>query len=124
MSQEINTVFCHNGQEYHFDARDAEDMGRFESALEVLGTREKETPKTGKASEILRHNADMVKEFFDNCLGSGAGNAICTEKSNIGLCYDAYTAFIAMVAQQKDSVLSASNTIRQYAAGRAQRISK
>ena len=48
MSQEINTVFFHNGQEYHFDARDAEDMGRFERALEVLGTREKEFPEPAK----------------------------------------------------------------------------
>ena len=124
MSQEINTVFCHNGREYHFDVRDAEDMGRFERALEVLGAREKETPKTGKASEMLKHNADMIKEFFDNCLGSGAGAAVCTEKSNVGLCYDAYMAFIDMVNQQKDSIVNAGDTIRQHTAGRAKRISK
>ena len=124
MSQEINTVFCHNGQEYHFDVRDAEDMGRFERALEELGAREKETPKTGKASEMLKHNADMIKEFFDNCLGSGAGAAVCTEKSNVGLCYDAYMAFIDMVNQQKDSIVNAGDTIRQYTAGRAKRNSK
>ena len=124
MSQEINTVFCHNGQEYHFDVRDAEDMGRFERALEVLGAREKETPKTGKASEMLKHNADMIKEFFDNCLGSGAGAAVCTEKSNGGLCYDAYMAVIDMVNQQKDSIGNAGDTIRQYTAGRAKRNSK
>ena len=110
MSQEINTVFCHDGQEHHFDVREAEDMGRFERALEVLGAREKETPKTGKASEMLKHNADMIKEFFDNCLGSGAGAAVFTEKSNVGLCYDAYMAFIDMVNQHPDERRIPSDT--------------
>ena len=66
----------------------------------------------------------MIKEFFDNCLGSGAGAAVCTKKSNVGLCYDAYMAFIDMVNQQKDSIVNAGDTIRQYTAGRAKRNSK
>ena len=70
---------------------------------------------------MLKQNADMVKEFFDNCLGSGAGAAVCTEKSNFGLCYDAFTAFIDMVNQQKDSIVNAGDTFRQYTPDRAKR---
>lgn len=121
MSQEINTVFSHNNKEYPFDVRDAEDMERFEKALEVLQIKEKEAPKIGKASEILKYNSDMIKEFFDNCLGTGAGNTICTDKSNVGLCYSAYMAFVDLVNQQKDSIVAAGNTISQYNADRAKR---
>lgn len=121
MSQETDTVFSHNDTEYHFDLRDAEDMVRFEKALEVLRDKEKEAPKTGKASEILKYNCNMFKEFFDNCLGTGAGNAICTEKSNFSICYTAYMALIDFANQQKDFIVAAGNTLSQYGADRAKR---
>jgi len=114
MSQEIKTVFCYNGQEYPFDVSDADDAARFENALDVLGKREKEMPKTGKASELVRFQSDMIKEFFDTCLGSGAGHAICTEKSNVGLCYNAYVAFIDLIHQQKDNIVDMGNSFRQF----------
>lgn len=121
MSQEINTVFCHNGKEYHFDVRDADDMARFENAIQTLQLREKEAPKTGKASELLRSNANMIKEFFDGCLGAGTGDAICGEQSNAGLCYNAYMEFLNLIDQQKDSIVADSNAIRQYNSERALR---
>lgn len=115
MSQELNTVFNHNGKDYHFDVRDAENMMRFEKAVEALENREKECPKTGKASEMLKFQADIIKEFFDNCLGAGAGTDICTEKSNVGICYSAYQDFIDLINQQKNCLLNAGNTFRTYA---------
>lgn len=114
MSQEISTVFRHNYEEYPFDVSDSDDMSRFENAIDVLRAREKETPKDGKSSDRIRYQADMIKEFFDNCLYPGAGNAICTEKSNIGLCYSAYIAFIEMINQQKDFLMASCNKLRQF----------
>ena len=113
MSQEVNTVFRYNGQEYTFDSRDADDMERFENALDVMKEWEAK-PRVGKASELQRDQCNMLKRFFDDCLGEGAGEKICTEKSNVSLCYDAYTAFLKMVKIQKQSVDQIVNTYRQY----------
>ncbi len=121
MNQEIKTVFCYNGTEYSFDVSDAEDAARFENALDVLGKREKEMPKTGKASELVRFQSDMIKEFFDACLGTGAGNAICTERSNVSMCYAAYVAFIDLIRQQKDNIVDMGNTSLKYSSERLQR---
>lgn len=114
MSQEVITVFKHNGAEYEFDARDADMSEKFENAVEKMRDEEKNVPKTGKASEIIRQQCKMIKNFFDNCLGEGAGVALCTEKSNISEHYDAYENFLLMVRSQKEDILSAKNTFAKY----------
>lgn len=114
MSQEIITVFKRNGAEYEFDVRDADTAEKFENAVDKMRDEEKNIPKAGKASEIIRQQCKMIKNFFDNCLGEGAGVALCTEKSNISEHYDAYESFLLMVRSQKDDVLSAKNTFAKY----------
>ena len=114
MSQEVNTIFKSNGAEYEFDMRDADIAEKFENAVEVMREDEKKLPKTGKASDIFRQQCQMIKKFFDNCLGEGAGVAVCTEKSNISTHYEVYEKFLQMVREQKDDVLSAKNTFAKY----------
>lgn len=114
MSQEINTSFKYNGVEYEFDVRDADDAERFENALDTMRAEEKKLPKTGRASEIIKAQCKMIKNFFDNCLGKGAGVAICSEKNNISDHYAAYESFLIMVRAQKDDILSAKNTFAKY----------
>ena len=114
MSLEIITKFEYNGVEYEFDARDADDAEKLEMALEGLSAAEKAAPKDGKSSSTIRAHCKMLKEFFDTCLGEGAGDAICTEKSNIIICYDAYDKFLGMIKTQKDSIVNAKNTFAKY----------
>lgn len=113
MSQ-ISTTFEYNGVSYEFDIRDADQSEIFENALDAMSAKEKALPKDGKNSQIIRSQCDMLKEFFDDCLGEGAGKAICTEKSNISVCYDAYDAFLDLLRKQKDDVISAKNTFAKY----------
>lgn len=114
MSQNIETKFKYNGAEYDFDVRDADDAEKFEAAINVMKEAEKEVPKTGKTSEIIRAQCKMLKDFFDGCLGEGAGVAICTDKSNISAHYAAYEHFLNYIKAQKDDILSAKNTFAKY----------
>lgn len=114
MSQNIETKFKYNGAEYDFDVRDADDAEKFEDAINAMKEAEKEVPKTGKTSEIIRAQCKMLKDFFDGCLGAGAGVAICTDKSNISAHYAAYEQFLNYIKVQKDDILSAKNTFAKY----------
>lgn len=114
MSQNIETKFKYNGAEYDFDVRDADDAEKFEAAINAMKEAEKEVPKTGKTSEIIRAQCKMLKDFFDGCLGEGAGVSICTDKSNISAHYAAYEHFLNYIKAQKDDILSAKNTFAKY----------
>ena len=114
MSQEVKTKFEYNGASYEFDVRDADQSEVFEDAIAKMEEEEKALPKDGKASAIIRAQCTMLKKFFDRVLGEGAGNALCTEKSNISVCYDAYEQFLLMVREQKDDIIGAKNVFAKY----------
>lgn len=114
MSQEIRTKFIWNEHEYEFDTRDAEDSEKLEKAVDAMREMENKAPKDGKGSDNIRFQCDMIKHFFDICLGDGAGEAICTSKSKIDLCYEPYEAFLKMVGAQKSYITDKGNTFRQY----------
>lgn len=114
MSQDVITVFEHNGVKYEFDIRDADTSELFEDALDKLQAAEKELPKEGRLSTIYRAQCNMLKDFFDTLFGEGAGVALCTEKSNISLCYNAYYALLDVVRTQKDDILETKNTFSRY----------
>lgn len=110
----IPTVFEYNGHSYEFDLRDADDAAKYEAAIDKMGEVEKTLPKIGKTSEILRAQCKMLKTFFDETLGEGAGDALCTEKSNVAYCYAAYDAFLAFIRNQKDDVINTKNVFAKY----------
>ncbi len=114
MSQEVKTKFRWNDAEYEFDTRDADCAELLEKAVADMTTAEKERPKDGTASSQIRYQCDMIKAFFDTCLGPGAGIAICTEKSKVDICYEAYQAFINLARDQKRYITDKGNTFRQY----------
>lgn len=114
MSQEVKTRLEYNGVSYEFDVRDADQSEVFEDAIAKMEEEEKTLPKDGKASAIIRAQCAMLKKFFDRVFGEGAGNALCTEKSNISVCYDAYEQFLLMVREQKDDIIGAKNVFAKY----------
>ncbi len=114
MSQEVRTTFRWNDKEFEFDIRDADQAELLEKAVNDLSAAEKSRPKDGTASQQIRYQCDMLKKFFDTCLGKGAGIAICTDKSKVDLCYDPYEAFLDMVRSQKRYISDKGNTFRQY----------
>ena len=120
MSQKNITIFEYNGYTFEFDIADADCSEKYEHAIQVMDEEEKKAPKDGLLSAIYRAQCGMIKRFFDNVLEEGAGVKICGEKDHISNCYTAYSAFLDFVSGQRDSVLSAKNSISKYS-NRAQR---
>lgn len=114
MSQNKDNIFEYNGYTFEYDLADADDSEKYENAIEIMTAEEKAIPKDGKLSAIYRAQCGLIKHFFDNVLGEGAGNKICGEKDNVSDCYTAYTAFLDFVSAQRDRVLSVKNTISKY----------
>ena len=114
MSQEVKTVFEHNGATYDFDIRDADMQEAFEDAIDKLRVAENNLPKEGKGSVIIRAQCKMFKDFFDDLFGKGAGVAVCTEKNNISVCYAAYYALLEVARSQKSSIYEIKNTFSRY----------
>lgn len=114
MSQKNETIFEYNGYTFEFDIADADDSEKYENAIEVMGEDEKNCPKDGKLSAIYRCQCAFLKRFFDNVLEEGAGKKLCGEKDNVSNCYNAYTAFLDFVSEQRERVLSVKNTISKY----------
>lgn len=114
MSQNKENIFEYNGYSFEYDLADADDSEKYENAIAIMGEEEKSIPKTGKLSEIYRAQCGMLKRFFDNVLGEGAGEKICGAKDNVTNHYTAYTDFLDFVGSQRNRVLAVKNTISKY----------
>ena len=57
-------------KEFKINVSDALQIEKYENALEELRTVEQ---PTGKASEVLKAQCEIIRRFFDTCFGVGAG---------------------------------------------------
>ena len=113
--------FLYNGKEYPFDFRDADDTEKYEEAFTYLQGEQAKSPKSGKASDILRWNCGVIRKFFDMLFGEGAGKEICGEKDNLGLANQAFVAFMILAKDQSNEIQRDKNTISQITGNRQQR---
>lgn len=114
MSQKIETIFKYNGKEYEFDVSDAECTEKLEAAADKMREEESKIPKTGLASEIIKAQCNLIKNYFDNCLGEGKGNEICTEKNKLSVCYDAHESFLLFVKAQNSALMQKKNSFSSF----------
>lgn len=115
MSHEELIKFDYNGHCYTFDIADADEAEKYENAIKEMEKTEKALPKDGTLSAITRAQCRYLKDFFDAVLGHGAGNNLCGEKDNISHCIEAYKAFLAFVARQRDAIFDTRNTLNDIA---------
>ncbi len=108
------TTFCFNNAEYPFDVRDAEDAEKMETATENMQKAEKELPKDGKTSVILKSHCELIKNYFDDIFGKDAGVKICGERNNLNAHYEAYDAFLNLVRVQKEALVARGNSYKKY----------
>ncbi len=114
MSQTIVTTFCFNDAEYPFDVRDADDAEKMEVATENMQAAEKQLPKDGKTSVILKSHCTLIKNYFNDIFGENAGIKICGERNNLDAHYEAYDAFLNLVRVQKDALVTRGNSYKKY----------
>lgn len=121
MSQ-INTTWEINGNTFDLDLQDVETAEKYEQAFENMGINEKNIPKNGKNSEIIKGYYNMFVILYDDLFGVGAGVKILGEKANSRTCDEVYENFLNFVRAQTDASLQYRNTIlTKYSLNRAQR---
>lgn len=114
-----HTIWEVNGKSFEFDATDADDCERYESAVEKLRKNEQNIKKDGKESEIIRAFCKMFRDFFDDVLGEGASETIFTgKKTSIAVYLEIYEDFLAFVRGQKDGM---NELFMKYQPNRQQR---
>lgn len=122
MSQTENIIFRHNDFEGEFDIFDADSAELLEKSMAQLREDEKDLPKTGSISDIVRSQCKWLRDFFDRIFGEGAGTKICGLRDNFNICRDAYVTFLDFVEIQKQAYVNSANAVRsKYSANRVKR---
>lgn len=124
MSQEKNTIWSINGLELEMDLDDAETLEKYEKAFTEMDVQEKEFPKDGKTSEIVRRYCDLYYRLFENLFGMDNANKIVQKKYHMGQWEEVYASFLKFASLQMNAINARRNAIIQPTKNRATRRSK
>lgn len=124
MSQEKNTIWSINGLELEMDLDDAETLEKYEEAFTEMDVQEKEFPKDGKTSEIVRRYCDLYYRLFENLFGKDNANKIVQKKYHMGQWEEVYASFLKFASLQMNAINARRNAIIQPTKNRAARRSK
>lgn len=118
------TIWVYNGNEFEFDAGDADIIENYEDVLNQFDQEAKLLKKDGSNSERLREYDLLFRNMFDRIFGEGAGDAILGERRSVFNCNTAFADFLDFVASQKGALeASYQKTMSKhgYSPNRAQR---
>ena len=124
MSQEKNTIWSINGLELEMDLDDAETLEKYEKAFTEMDVQEKEFPKDGKTSEIVRRYCDLYYRLFENLFGKDDADKIVQKKYHMGQWEEVYASFLKFASLQMNAINARRNAIIQPTKNRATRRSK
>lgn len=124
MSQEKNTIWSINGLELEMDLDDAETLEKYEKAFTEMDVQEKEFPKDGKTSEIVRRYCDLYYRLFENLFGKDNADKIVQKKYHMGQWEEVYASFLKFASLQMNAINARRNAIIQPTKNRATRRSK
>lgn len=124
MSQEKNTIWSINGLELEMDLDDAETLEKYEEAFTEMDVQEKEFPKDGKTSEIVRRYCDLYYRLFENLFGKVNADKIVQKKYHMGQWEEVYASFLKFASLQMNAINARRNAIIQPTKNRATRRSK
>lgn len=124
MSQEKNTIWSINGLELEMDLDDAETLEKYEKAFTEMDIQEKEFPKDGKTSEIVRRYCDLYYRLFENLFGKDDADKIVQKKYHMGQWEEVYASFLKFASLQMNAINARRNAIIQPTKNRATRRSK
>ena len=124
MSQEKNTIWSINGLELEMDLDDAETLEKYEKAFTEMDIQEKEFPKDGKTSEIVRRYCDLYYRLFENLFGKDDADKMVQKKYHMGQWEEVYAFFFKFASLQMNAINARRNAIIQPTKNRAARRSK
>lgn len=113
-------IWNFGGEKLEFDLYDAENMERYERAMEELQNRQSTPKEVEKISENLKKQCEDYFEFF-NILFNNANTAeqLFNGKKNLSKCMEAYYDFLEFVANQGEQERGRLAGLREkYSKGR------
>ncbi|WP_353956725.1 DUF6673 family protein [Allocoprobacillus halotolerans] len=113
-----------NGLELEMDLDDAETLEKYEKAFTEMDIQEKEFPKDGKTSEIVRRYCDLYYRLFENLFGKDDADKIVQKKYHMGQWEEVYASFLKFASLQMNAINARRNAIIQPTKNRAARRSK
>lgn len=97
-----------NGKEVQYDTFDLDNMERMEEEAKQLqsGVQELQSRRADgeSAMKLLREQADLFLDFFDNVLGDGSAHSIFGDRVNILAIANGYKEFTEAVAAQQSKL--------------------
>lgn len=114
-------IWKFNGFEVEFDVTDVDIAEKYEKTFDIMGEKEKQLPKVGKQSELLKAQFEWISETFDLLFGEGSSAKIFNGKKSVALGLEAYESFLAFIKAQKTDLLNKGQRINSTYANRAQR---
>lgn len=112
-----------NDVEIKFDVMDAVQLENYEAALLEVKTA---TPAKGlNASQRIKEQCSIVKNFFDKACGVGTSQGLFGDNYNYRVHYEAFESFINKISEEtKKEQKAMDDRIAKYSANRAQRRAK
>lgn len=107
-------------REFKVNALDAVQLEKYENALAKMQQAQEFTG--AKASEKIKHECNVIKQFFDDCFGPGAA----TDRFGDSYNYEShFNALADVIETTNNSIVGANNKmmarLSKYSAERAQR---
>ncbi len=112
-----------NGAELELDLSDADVMGRYETAFDIMAEDEKAVPKEGKRSTQIRSYCKLFRDLFSNIFGEKTADMIFRDVPASCEAYDEiYISFLDFVHDQiAESAKKRAEMIYKYTPNRQQR---
>lgn len=82
--------------ETEVDFTDADFLDAIYDAKKSLNEDEKQVPKVGKSSDIIRAQCKCFFNFFDNIFGDGASDKMFEGRNSVNLCIEAIDSLLAL----------------------------
>lgn len=123
MSQKIWEI---NGLSLELDLEDADCMERYENAFEKMSEEEKQIPKDGKYSAIIRAYCRLFRDLYDRIFGEGTSEKLFEGVPENTDAYDEvyYKLLDFVTAQRTAAVEKRAEKLSKYRPNRQQRRNK
>lgn len=123
MSQKIWEI---NGLSLELDLEDADCMERYENAFEKMSEEEKQIPKDGKYSAIIRAYCRLFRDLYDRLFGEGTSEKLFEGVPENTDAYDEvyYKLLDFVTAQRTAAVEKRAEKLSKYRPNRQQRRNK
>lgn len=107
-----------NGVDLDFDILDADVLERYETALQKMNETINENAEGESNADAIRRQCRAVFAFFDTTFAPGTAKSVFGNKTNLGVCLDAFEQVVEAYQAQNEQL---NQRVKKYAPNRAAR---